>query len=71
MGTIKCTGSLTRGRGFEENVWNLWVMSISYSAAVYESMIKLLGSINQNIDMGMKRRNCQLKIVNNFQLVRN
>ena len=62
MRSIKCTGGLTRGRGFEENVRNLWVMSISYSAGVHESMIKLSGistdSRDQNIDMGMKRRNC-------------
>ena len=44
MRSRKCTGGLTRGRGFEENVRNLWVMSISYSAAVHESMIKLSGS---------------------------
>ena len=37
-------------------------MGISYSAAVHEFMIKLsgasIGSRDQNIDMGMKRRNC-------------
>ena len=62
MQSIKCTGGLTRGRGFEENVRNLCVMSISYSAAVHESMIKLwgvsIGSKDQYIGMGMERRNC-------------
>ena len=61
MRSIKFTGGLTRGRGFEENVRNLWVMIISYSAAVHESMIKLsgvsIGSRDQNIDMRMKIRN--------------
>lgn len=37
-------------------------MSICYSATVHESMIKLsgvsIGSRDQNIDTGMKRRNC-------------
>ena len=62
MRSIKCTGGLTRGRGFGENVRNLWVMSINHSAAVHEAMIKLsdvnVGSRDQNIDMGTKRREC-------------
>ena len=55
MQSIKFTGGLTQGRGFKENVRNLWVMS-------REPMIKLLGvsigSRGQNIDMRMKRCNC-------------
>ena len=43
MRSMKCTGGLTRGRVFEENVRNLWVMTIGHSAAFHESMIKLLG----------------------------
>ena len=62
MQSIKCTGGLARGRGFEENFRNLCVVSISYGTAVHESMIKLLGvsigSRDQNIDIGMKRHNC-------------
>ena len=62
MQSIKFTGGLTQGRGFKENVRNLWVMSISYSAAVREPMIKRsgvsIGSRGQNIDMRMKRCNC-------------
>ena len=45
MRSLKCTGGLTRGRGFEENVRNLWVMSISYNTVIHESMIKLSGVI--------------------------
>ena len=60
MRSIKCTGGLTRGRGFGENVRNLWTMSIGFSATVHESMTKLsgvyTGSSDQNIDMGMNRR---------------
>ena len=56
MRSIKFTDVLTRGRGFEEHITNL------YSAAIYESMIKLLGvSIGlrvSNIDIGMKRCIC-------------
>ena len=61
MRSVKCTGGLTRGRSFEENVRNLWVMSISYNTVVHESMINLsgvnIGSRDQDIDMGMKKRN--------------
>ena len=57
MRSIKCTGGLTRGQGFGENVRNLWTMSIGFSAAVHESMTKLsgvyTGSSDPNIDMGM------------------
>ena len=60
MRSIKCTGGLTRGPGFGENVRNLWTMSIGFSATVHESMTKLsgvyTGSSDQNIDMGMNRR---------------
>ena len=59
---MKCTGGLTRGRVFEENVRNIWIMTIGHSAAFHESMIKLLGvSVgwrDQNIDVEMKRCNC-------------
>ena len=41
--SMKCTGGLTRGRVFEENVRNIWIMTIGHSAAFHESMIKLLG----------------------------
>ena len=40
-------------------------MSISYSATVYESMIKRAGSMNQNIDMGMESANVTMIIVKN------
>ena len=63
MRSIKCAGGLTRGRGFDENVRNFWVMSISYSATVYKSMIKSSGSMNQNIDMGMESANVTMIIV--------
>ena len=43
MRSIKYTGGLTKGRGFEKNVRNLWVINISCSAAVHESMIKRSG----------------------------
>ena len=43
MRSIKYTSGLTKGRGFEENVTNLWVINTSCSAAVHESMIKRSG----------------------------
>ena len=43
MRSIKYTSGLTKGRGFEENVTNLWVINTSCSAAVHESMIKCSG----------------------------
>lgn len=59
MRSIKCTDVLTRRRRFEEDVTNLWVISISYSVAIYESIIKLLRvSISLRVLMGMKRCNC-------------
>ena len=55
MRSIKCTGGLTRGRGFGENVQNIWAMSISHSAAIHEAMTKLsgvnVGSSDQNIEI--------------------
>ena len=45
-------------------------MSISYSTVVHESMIKLsgvnIGSSDQDIDMGMKKRNRDYDNFNNF-----
>ena len=41
-------------------------MSIRYSAALRESMITLSGSMDQNIDMGMKSATVTMIIVNNF-----
>ena len=59
MRSLKTSGGLTRGRGFDKNVRNLWTMSISYTAAVHEAMINLsgvqIGSIDQNIELGNKR----------------
>ena len=85
MRSIKCAGGLTRGRGFGENVRNLWTMSVGFSATVHESMVKLsgvhTGSSNQNIDMGINRRNkdnddCQkffewIEVRNPFNMVDN
>lgn len=62
MRSIKSTDGPTRERGFEENVRSLWVMSISYSAGAHESVVKLsgvsIGSGDQNIDIRIKRCNC-------------
>ena len=43
MCSLKSSGGLTRGRGFEDNVRHLRVKSISYTVAVHESMISLSG----------------------------
>ncbi|KAG1714706.1 Multidrug resistance-associated protein 1 [Nymphon striatum] len=60
MRSIKSSGSLTRGRGFEENVRHLWVSSISYTAAVHEAMSSLSGvkasSSEHHAEMEFKRR---------------
>ncbi|KAG1681897.1 Neuroendocrine convertase 1 [Nymphon striatum] len=60
MRSIKSSGGLTRGRGFEENVRHLWVSSISYTAAVHEAMSSLSGvkasSSEQHAEMEFKRR---------------
>ena len=60
MRSIKCAGGLTRGRGFGENVRNLWTMSVGFTATVHESMIQLSGihssASDQNIEMGKNRR---------------
>ena len=62
MRSLKSSGGLTRGRGFEDNVRHLWVKSISYTAAVHESMIRLsgvnTGSSDQNKEMGFARQIC-------------
>ena len=39
MRPIRCTGGLSEGGRFDENVRNIWFMSIS--ATIFESMIKL------------------------------
>ena len=56
MRSLKSTGGLTRGRGFEDNVRHLWVKSVTYTATVHESMISLssvnMGSSDQNKTMG-------------------
>ena len=60
MRSIKSTGGLTRGRGFQENVRHLWVNSISYTAAVHEAMTSLsgvqVGTSEQHLEMGTTRR---------------
>ena len=62
MCSLKSSGGLTRGRGFEDNVRHLLVYSISYTAAVHESMISLsgvnTGSSDQNKEMGFARQIC-------------
>ena len=59
MCSLKSKGGLTRGRGFTENVRNLWVWSISHSAAVHEAMTSLSGikmtSSEQHVEMTTKR----------------
>ena len=75
MWSVKCTGGLTRERGLEENVRNIWIMSISYSTVVHESIIKLsgvnIGSRDQDIDMGTKSAIVTMIISTIFQLVQN
>ena len=62
MRSLKSSGGLTRGRGFEDNVRHLWVKIFSYAAAVHESIISLsgvnTGSSDQNKEMGFARRIC-------------
>nr|XP_047135832.1 uncharacterized protein LOC124813134 [Hydra vulgaris] len=43
MLSLKCNGDLTRSRGFDKNVCNLWIMSNCCSACVHEAMYKLSG----------------------------
>ena len=59
MRSIKSRGGLTRGRGMEENVRQLWVSSMSYCAAVHDAMTSLTGvkvqSSDQHQEMGFSR----------------
>lgn len=59
MRSLNSSEGLTRSRGFEDNVRHLWVKSISYTAAVHESMISLsgahTGSSDQNKEIGFAK----------------
>ena len=59
MRSVKSRGGLTRGRGMEENVRELWISSMSYCAAVHEAMTTLTGvkvsSSEQHQEMGFSR----------------
>ena len=60
MKSIKSRGGLTRGRGMTDSVRHLWVLSLSHSSIVHQSMMTLSGlnlkSSEQHIDMGESRR---------------
>ena len=55
--SLKCKGGLTRGRGFSEDVRNLWVWSINHS--VHEAMTNLSGikvtTSDQHVEIAPKR----------------
>ena len=59
MRSLKCKGGLTHGRGFTDEVRNLWVWSINHSASVHEAMSSLSGikvtSSDQHAEMSPKR----------------
>ena len=60
MKSIKSRGGLTRGRGMTDSVRHLWVLSLSHSSIVHQSIMTLSGldlkSSEQHIDMGESRR---------------
>ena len=74
MRSLNSSRSLTRSRGFEDNVRHLWVKSVRYTSAVHESMISLsgvhTGSSDQNKEMGFAKWICDFedcnKIYNRF-----
>ena len=60
MRSIKTRGGLTRGRGMNEDVRHLWVLSLSDSADIHQAMMDVSGLIvkssEQHVEMGMARR---------------
>ena len=60
MKSNKSRGGLTRWRGMTDSVRHLWVLSLSHSSIVHQSMMTLSGldlkSSEQHIDMGESRR---------------
>ena len=44
MRSIKSSGGLTRGRGFDEGVRQLWALSSSSSAHVHSALMELIGT---------------------------
>ena len=60
MNSIKSRGGLTRGHGMTDSVHHLWVLSLSHSSIVHQSMMTRSGldlkSSEQHIDMGESRR---------------
>ena len=68
--SLKCDDALTRGRGFDENVSNLWTMSICYFAGVHETIHKLsgfdIGITENNKEMGIKRLVCDYELCELF-----
>ena len=72
MRSLKSSGGLTRGRGFEDNTRHLWVKSIGYTAAVHESMISLsgvnTGSSDQSKETGFARRICDFDDCNKIYI---
>ena len=59
MRSIKTRGGLTRGRGMNEDVRHLWVLSLSDSAIIHQAMTDVFGltvkSSEQHVEMGMTR----------------
>lgn len=60
MRSLKTKGGLTVGRGMDESVQHQWVLSLSHTALVHDSMSQLTGAIcktsEQHHELGASRR---------------
>ena len=60
MRSVKSRGGLTRGRGMNESVRHMWVLTLNYSASIHDAMTNLTGivtkSSEQHIDLRASRR---------------
>ena len=59
MRSIKSRGDLTRGRGMDESVRHMWVLSLNHCAAIHGAMMQLSGlslkSSEQHVELGSTR----------------
>ena len=60
MRSIKTSGGLTRGRGFEESTRNHWILTAHQCAAINESLTELTKvqkvSSEQHVELSQARR---------------
>ena len=60
MRSVKSRGGLTRGRGINESVQHMWVLTSNYSASMHDAMTNLTGivtkSSEQHTDLRASRR---------------